>query len=434
MIFIRSKCCVILLVTVIAPALSDLESRLTPNQHSRIRQSYIEMQNDKKSLFDEKSQALFKVIHSRPENANITFQPCDSKPLLIPDFGTARISEVKCLEHLWKMRYYDEALIGLTLCDKLSMDVSLINLNFGGFDAVAGEYAHMGAIGWQTLNDTWLFMCEGALISEKYMLTTAQCTRLLTHDPRVQDVTPKVVRFGVTDISDKEEIGKSPTDVFIQRIIVHPYYQSESNYYDIAIIELDRELVFSTQVHPACIWTDHYNLTDKDVVLAGWNVVESKKTVKAKEFVGSSLDVFTRLSLAQKITPQEKKKSNASDPMMKLGKVKLLDSIQCDRLTKCKRDRSWRGLIYSQLCAFSCRVDDNSTNGNDIGTILQAPVVIPEYTDWRMHYLIGLKSFSFGETSYPYVYTKVSAFLEWIENTVWGSPQGTNKLQVTDRR
>lgn len=60
-----------------------------------------------------------------------------------------------------------------------------------------------GAIGWLTRNNTWLFMCEGALISEKYMLTTVKCTQLQKNDERIIDKSPGVVRFGVADLSDK---------------------------------------------------------------------------------------------------------------------------------------------------------------------------------------------------------------------------------------
>ncbi|XP_068622737.1 serine protease persephone-like [Battus philenor] len=397
--------------------------KLTDRQRSRI----LSISKDKQkelTPFEKKTDYLYKIIHNRPENKDIEFSPCNSGPLILPDFQEPgrRISEVKCLEHLWKIRYYDEVLLASVICEDRTANNSFIQTNFGGYDAVASEFAHMGAIGWETHTNTWLFMCEGALISERYMLTAAHCSQLPTPDTRVSDIKPKIVRFGENNISDKKEIGKSPEDVYIYKFLLHPYYRTNRKYYDIAIVEFEKDIVFSSKVHPSCIWFDQSDVTG-NVELTGWNAIESNKTVMKKEFISDSFDVFTRLTLSRKITDQERNKDDrVSNPVLQVAEVKLMDTMICERITQCRHDGSWRGLLFHQLCAARERKQTNNTECQDIGGILQARLKIPEYTDWNIHYILGVRSFDFG-CDFPLtlsVYSKASAFLDWIEEVVWG--------------
>lgn len=57
----------------------------------------------------------------------------------------------------------------------------------------------------------------------------------------------------------------------------------------------------------------------------------------------------------------------------------------------------------------------------DLGTVLNAPIKIPEYSDWKMHYVVGVRSFDLG-CDLPLtlsVYSRTSTFLDWIERIVW---------------
>ncbi|XP_013149174.1 PREDICTED: coagulation factor IX-like isoform X2 [Papilio polytes] len=419
-----TKCYIshIFLLTLLALACGQYVNNLTPKQRSRIRPNYKDETSNLTSadLINLKSRDLFRIIHRRMENRDLEVDPCETPTFVMPDFQSPglRLSDVKCLENLWKIRYYDEALISAAYCtnnSKSSGVYSIVTAVAGGLDGIAGEFPHMGAIGWQTVRDSWLFMCEGALVSEKFMVTAAHCSQLPKPHVRVDDLTPKIVRLGEVNISDEERIGKSPKDVFINRFILHPYYKLRNKNYDIALIEFKDALVLTSKVYPACIWTNQFELKGP-AELAGWNTIESNKTVAPKEFISDSFDVFTRLTLLSKISNSDLEKDpNATIPVLRVAKVNVRSMWTCYKWMN-------QNILYNQFCAE--RRSPNETNCQDTSGVLSARINMPEYTDWHMHYLIGVKSFNRGcdnenKRSFS-VYTKVSVFIEWIEGIVWG--------------
>ncbi|CAG4955724.1 unnamed protein product [Parnassius apollo] len=397
--------------------------QLTAKQRSRLKPVFEDAEHKNLTVFDKNTKDLFKIIHGRPENKDLESENCENQKLIMPDFSARgrRISEVKCLENLWKMRFYDEALINMVLCG-IPYNTIQLNEHFGGYDTAPGEFPHMGAIGWETSDDSWLFMCEGALISEKFMITAAHCSRLTIPDVRVVDPLPKIVRFGEPNISDKEAIGKAPEDVFIHRFIIHPRYRFSGKYYDIAIVELQKAITFSIKVHPSCIWTNLFPVAG-EAELTGWNVIKSNKTVNKMEYNIDMFDAFMRLKMIQMATQQETHGNDSlNNPVMQVAEVNILNIEKCEKLTIKKVDKSWKGFLFHQMCA-ERSVNVNNTFQVDIGGVLQAPINIPEFTDWKIHYIIGVRSFTFGcnLSKALGVYTKLSTFVDWIEDVVWGA-------------
>ncbi|KPI97099.1 Serine protease persephone [Papilio xuthus] len=379
-------------------ACGQYATNLTPRQRSRLRPNY---KDDTSNLtaVDLKSVNLFRIIHRRLENRDLEAEPCDTPTLVMPDFRGPglRLSDVS------------------TNNTKSTGVYNIVTAVAGGLDGIPGEFPHMGAIGWETVKNTWLFKCEGALISERFMVTAAHCSRLPTPDARVTDLSPKVVRLGEVNISDEEAIGKTPQDVLIQRFILHPYYKYSRKIYDIALVEFKDELVLTSKMYPACLWTNQFDLVGP-AELTGWNTIESNKTVPTKEFISDGFDVFTRLTLLSKISDDDRKKDHSvSNPVLQLARVNVMSSWACYKMMN-------RNILFHQLCAE--RVQTNVSNCKDTSGVLEARLNIPEYTDWNMHYLIGIKSFNYGcidENQKGFgVYTKVSVFMDWIEGIVWG--------------
>nr|XP_026493415.1 uncharacterized protein LOC113398744 [Vanessa tameamea] len=68
--------------------------------------------------------------------------PCDTSAIRLPDYNTPgrRVSEVKCFEHTWQLRYNQIKELMNAKCDRIRYNV--IGL-LGGQRAENGEYPHM---------------------------------------------------------------------------------------------------------------------------------------------------------------------------------------------------------------------------------------------------------------------------------------------------
>ncbi|CAG4955730.1 unnamed protein product [Parnassius apollo] len=339
-------------------------------------------------LVDRTAKNLFVVLNELPENDDFDPESCDRFEFKMPNFHAPgrRISEIKCLEYLWKMRFYDEVLLRCIRCGiEFNYSISVI---FGGHDAAPGEFPHMGAVGWKAVNGKWIFKCGATLISEKFMLTAAHCSRSPRGDTKVAEPEPKIVRLGETNILDENKNKQTPEDAIIKRFIVHPYYRSPYKYYDIAIIELETPVTFTLKSHPACIWTNQFQEVFGVAALTGWGIVEAG--------------------------------NEEMHPKLQVAEVDIVGVRACDIMLESRRNRHWRGLAYHQMCAGHLPGGIDSCQG-DSGGPLQMKIDIPEYTDWKMHYIVGITSFGYGcgRPGTPSVYTRVSSFLNWIESIVW---------------
>lgn len=67
-----------------------------------------------------------------------------------------------------------------------------------------------------------------------------------------------------------------PIDVNIVKIFVHPKYKSPKKYYDIALMELEKDVKFTSNVQPACLWRefDTSSLGNKANV-TGWGITKT---------------------------------------------------------------------------------------------------------------------------------------------------------------
>lgn len=102
----------------------------------------------------------------------------------------------------------------------------------GGIKSVENEFPHMSAIGWRLDEGEITWRCGGSLISEKFVLSAAHCVKSAVGEPNV-------IRIGDLDLQDVND-GASPQEFGIKNIIVHPDYNKNLKYHDIALFELDR--------------------------------------------------------------------------------------------------------------------------------------------------------------------------------------------------
>ncbi|CAH2242393.1 jg12974 [Pararge aegeria aegeria] len=358
---------------------------------------------------DELEKFLLDAIQGNDTYDDIDFgdskqKPCEPFVTEMPDYKMTgrRISETKCLEYIWEMEKRDKEQqwgnrCRIYLVSQIKKGIFpeiyfIVNYSviFGGRAALKGEFPHMGAVGWRSKSGSpeWLFKCGSTLISENFALTAGHCAILsLRHSRDIQSPKPEIIRFGVENIADDEfTINGNPTDVKIKRIIRHPSYAPPKKYFDIALIELESVVQFKDNLQPACLWpySDISHL-GTEATLTGWGYTEAGE---------QSTNLQTVV-------------------------VDIIENSKCDSILKTFRNRNWDGFRETQLCAGKL-VGGVDTCQGDSGGPLQ--IKVPLKTYGNMYQILGVTSFGIkcGQKNRPGVYTRVSSFIDWIEETVWG--------------
>ena len=339
---------------------------------------------------------IYKNDNSNDAVATTTEATNPCSPFVPPtrDFNAPgrRISVVKCYEYLWSIKVREDQSKHTAECLKykaLHRGPNSPHFAIGGRDTSPGEFPHMGAIGWKAAIGTWVFKCGSSLISEKFVLTAAHCSSASTRDTTIADPIPKIVRLGDKNIIDTGLNGQKPYDENIIKIITHPQYAAPKKYFDIALMELENAVSFDKYIQPACLW-DKFDVSGlgKQATLTGWGVIETG--------------------------------GRTTSPELQAAVVDVIDSQLCDQLLRGSCNRHWCGVQDHQICAGKLAGGVDACQG-DSGGPLQVKIPLPTSTEGTIHYVIGVTSFGVdcALPNLPGIYTRVSSFVDWIEENVW---------------
>ena len=185
--------------------------------------------------------------------------------------------------------------------------------------------------------------------------------------------------MGDTHLASTED-DESAQQIPIARFIKHPQYRMSRSYYDIGLVELEKNVIPNSAICVACVWREP-------------GVPEG-----LMDAVG-----FGALGFGEKLSPT-------------LQKVKLqaLDSTICADRVPINRRQMPEGLRDDQLCAHSKTMD---TCEGDSG----GPLQTHRYNMFGNVFplVVGVVAFGTpcteGSTG---VYTRVSSYLDWIEKEV----------------
>ncbi|XP_065216082.1 serine protease Hayan-like isoform X4 [Planococcus citri] len=232
--------------------------------------------------------------------------------------------------------------------------------------------------------------CDGALISEKFVMSSAHCSESALGPP--QWVLLKDVVFGLLE-------GYMPkSKVYsIVKIHVHSNYKSSSFHHDISLIELNTTVTFSPYLRPACLHTPTSDIPrDRNAVITGW-----ERTGIAEQTSN------TLLVAGVEIVDHHECEASFNGNATKLTRVYDSSTMICGR--DAYAGQSW-----------DCRSFEESHIKADSGGVLQIPLR-DEICQWN---IIGIASFGTGicqHNKYPGMYTKVSHYVDWIQSVVWPS-------------
>ncbi|XP_028901451.1 serine protease easter isoform X2 [Zeugodacus cucurbitae] len=261
---------------------------------------------------------------------------------------------------------------------------------FGGTATDIDEFPWTALLKYSKANGGEGLHCGATLINDRYVVTAGHCVskRVLPASWRLSGVrlgewnigTQKDCQF---DSKGNELCADPHIDLGIEEEICHPLYNIRTQTHDIALLRLQEKVNYSTYVSPICLpistssSTSNYEGITMDI--AGWGATET---------------------------------SNSSQK-----KLKAL--VKGENLERCKakyRTYTRIELGTTQMCAGGEKGVD--TCRGDSG----GPLMFAQSINGRESYFqVGVVSFGptpCGQEGFPGVYTRVDAFVSWIQNTI----------------
>jgi secreted trypsin-like serine protease len=224
------------------------------------------------------------------------------------------------------------------------------------------------------------FLCNGALIDQKKILTVAQCVEAFENYPEQIDV-----RLGEYDLEQEVE-PDAFEDHQVSSIRIHPKYDNDTLTNDLAILTLVDYVKNAVHISPVCLPSESEAFESKSCVTTGWG---NRQSVLKEFFVDCLGD---------------------EECSQRLHRSKLGPYYHLHPSFFCAQSRDQSSCLIDGGGPLVCRRRDSS------------------------YALIGLLSWSVDDNS-PDMYVRVQQFLNWIQNdavtTTTQTVRTTRSVEVT---
>ncbi|XP_057335707.1 trypsin V-B-like [Microplitis mediator] len=213
------------------------------------------------------------------------------------------------------------------------------------------------------------YFCGGLLISDKFVLSTADCYWLTN-----KNLTVKV---GSSRINFNDNYEEGAQKILIEEIIMHPEYDNLSKNNNIALLKLKNPVTWSDKVKPICLQTkpvDIYMPVDGvNMTAVGWKSHQGiaklqLKLVAKEKCLDNSLVNHLNMNNNNVICVEPLKKDNRRELMNNCSNV--------------------RGRFILR------------SHNNEV-------------------YLVGVNIFAIDFCNQPVAYINIDRYIDWIESNVW---------------
>lgn len=130
-----------------------------------------------------------------------------------------------------------------------------------------GEWPWMAAV-LKVENGVHIFQCGATLIDDSHVITVAHCvSKFANYYPSTS--YDLVVRLGEWDTQQESEVIQHE-DYQVIKIVIHPEFQNQSLWNDIAILRLNRVVKMKQNINPVCLPTSTDNFESRVCTTTGW--------------------------------------------------------------------------------------------------------------------------------------------------------------------
>ncbi|CAB3259110.1 unnamed protein product [Arctia plantaginis] len=223
--------------------------------------------------------------------------------------------------------------------------------------------------------ETAVWLTAGAIVSEKFILTSAHGNTKTSGD-----LPLKYAALGVKNRKGDKKDWQIHT---VKKIYEHPQFNNRYN--DIALIELQEPITFNNDVLPACLPEPAEEFDITNAKFSSWK----DKTADVNSFLDTSIIV----------------------------NVEELAAAECDA-----KITSLDGHIlasYNKLLPEKVKDESQLCYGNKDSclNIVGGPLAVTTQYSRCMNTVVGVNAF--GDSCGPAVFTKVEHYTPWIESIVW---------------